>query len=284
MSLSISTGTLGISIGLGDLGAWAASLQPASWRGVPFRVREDEVKHGRRTAVHAYPFRNQIFVEDLGLGERQFSFRAFLVGDDVFDQAATLDDAVDTPQSGTLVHPSIGSLTCSLVSFTRRASAENGRVVECELTFLEQGTQLFPSSADDTGSQVDDSASAADQASGADFGSDVAGPIGQAAQQVSDFALATQGAISGAIDTISGTIGEFADMATPFVADAGMIAGAARGLVPPAGVWFGRYGAGALGLSLSPSATVASVLGAGIAAATAVTDAASNAVELAQSL
>jgi DNA circularisation protein N-terminus len=37
------------------LGPWAANLQPASWRGVPFVVAVDTYCGGRRIALHEYP-------------------------------------------------------------------------------------------------------------------------------------------------------------------------------------------------------------------------------------
>lgn len=263
-----------MSFSLSNLGPWAAALVPASWRGIPFHVEESEFGHGRRTATHAYPFRDSIWIEDLGLGERRLGFRAFLLGDDVYAQAAALDAAVDTPGAGTLVHPALGPITCSLISFTRRERAESGRKIECDLTFLRQGQQLFPSSQDNTDDLVSDGADDLDSDSASDFSVDVAGPIGQASQQTTGVPLANSTPVSGAEDAISDTVEDFGDQATPFISDPGLIAGAVAGLVPPPSVYYGRYGMGALAVALPPTATVASVMAAQITAATAVTTAA----------
>jgi prophage DNA circulation protein len=48
------------------LGAWAANLQPASWRGVPFAVEVDTYRGGRRIALHEYPYRDDPWLEDTG--------------------------------------------------------------------------------------------------------------------------------------------------------------------------------------------------------------------------
>ena len=51
----------------GGLGPWAASLQPASWNGIPFAVRASQIRRGRRVAVHEYPFRDDVWVEQWNL-------------------------------------------------------------------------------------------------------------------------------------------------------------------------------------------------------------------------
>ena len=44
------------------------SLQPASWRGMGFAVTGGRVRAGRRKALHEYPFRDGVWVEDMGSG------------------------------------------------------------------------------------------------------------------------------------------------------------------------------------------------------------------------
>ena len=46
--------------------SWADRLHAASFRGVPFAVISGESQSGRRQAVHEYPMRDQVWVEDLG--------------------------------------------------------------------------------------------------------------------------------------------------------------------------------------------------------------------------
>lgn len=77
------------------LGAWADARLTASWRGLPFRVREPELRFGRRQALNEYPFRNTVWVEDLGQASRVIAFRGFLVGDDVDDQLRDMLEAAE---------------------------------------------------------------------------------------------------------------------------------------------------------------------------------------------
>lgn len=46
--------------------SWTDRLQPASFRGVAFKVDGDDLQIGRRTVVHEYPGRDTPSVEDMG--------------------------------------------------------------------------------------------------------------------------------------------------------------------------------------------------------------------------
>ncbi|MBV8749430.1 MAG: DNA circularization N-terminal domain-containing protein [Candidatus Eremiobacteraeota bacterium] len=50
----------------GGLGPWADAPQRAWWRGVPFAVRASQIRRGRRIVVHEHPFRDDVWVGDLG--------------------------------------------------------------------------------------------------------------------------------------------------------------------------------------------------------------------------
>lgn len=143
MSDTLSTG-LNFASNL-KLGVWALGLQPASWRGVQFAVRNSTIKRGRRIAVHEYPFRDDVWVEDLGRGTRVVSFTGFLIGDDVFAQRDDMVAAAEAPGIGELVHPSLGSLQATVTEFSAGERFDLGRVVEIEFSFI-QGADapIFP--------------------------------------------------------------------------------------------------------------------------------------------
>jgi prophage DNA circulation protein len=130
-----------------------SSLQTASWRGVPFAVRGSTVKVGRRVALHEYPYRDDVWVEDLGRAGRRISLTGFLLqdaaygGGDVIAQRAAMILACETPEDGTgeLVHPSLGRLTVSLLDFECEERSERGRSFDLSFTFVEAGTEQFPS-------------------------------------------------------------------------------------------------------------------------------------------
>jgi prophage DNA circulation protein len=154
-----------------NLGPWAARLVPASWRGLTFQVSEATVVRGRKTALHEYPDRDTVWVEDLGRGTRRYAFRGFLIGDDVYDQRDRMMAAFELPGTGTLVHPSIGTRTVSLTGNASMGErAELGRVVELVMEFIENaGTVLFPTSAASTQDQTNTAADNAKSAVTSDF-------------------------------------------------------------------------------------------------------------------
>ncbi|MFP4895826.1 DNA circularization protein [Paraburkholderia sp. EG304] len=152
-------------------------LQRASWRGVPFATRRGTLKVGRRVAVHEYPFRDDVWVEDLGRAGRRISITGFLVqdaaygGGDVIAQRASMIAACETPDEGDgeLVHPSLGRLTVSLLDFECEESADQGRAFEVRFTFITAGKQQFPTLLIATQAQTGLSALAAFAATAQDF-------------------------------------------------------------------------------------------------------------------
>ncbi|CAE6844559.1 hypothetical protein R75461_07183 [Paraburkholderia nemoris] len=129
-----------------------SQLQPVSWRGVQFAVNGATLRAGRRNAVHEYPYRDDMWVEDLGRADRRISITGFLVqdaaygGGDVIAQRAAMIGACETPNDydGELVHPSLGRLTVSPIDFECEKRSERGRVFELRFSFLEGGAQQFP--------------------------------------------------------------------------------------------------------------------------------------------
>src|SRR5260364_371475 len=105
-----------------------SAFQPASWRGVPFGVREAQVRLGRRCAVHEYPQRETVWVEDLGRSARRLRFIGFSMehsalyaGGDLAAQQQRLLAGMDgiafeLMQSGQLEAPSDGLDTREAVS------------------------------------------------------------------------------------------------------------------------------------------------------------------------
>ncbi len=251
-------------------GAWLAQLQPASWRGLPFAVRESEVQRGRRTAVHEYPFRDDVWVEDLGRAMRRIAFSGFVVGDDCYQQEQALLAAAERPGSGVLVHPSLGTLTVSLVERMRsRQRADLGRVVEITFDCVESGLSIYPDGSASTADAVDGDADDADDAAGSDFGDDVLSSVAYGASVV-----------QAGVRTAQGFVAQVQHLA----GDARLVTSAVAGLVPPSGTTYGRYAGGARGTVLPGLTTVSQALAAATAARTAVSSAAGNVVALANLL
>ena len=158
--------------------AWSDNLQPASWRGIPFFVTSTSVRRGRRTVVHEYPYRDVVWVEDLGRGRRDLTFTAFLIGDDVLAQQQRMLDACEISGPGDLVHPALGKRKAALVAqpeFSERQEA--GRYIEISFSFTE--TEAAPSYPNGKAA-TQASTKSATALAGADTADDFAGPGGPA--------------------------------------------------------------------------------------------------------
>ncbi len=230
------------------LGLWAADLQAASFRGVPFGVFSSTVKTGRRTAVHEYPFRDEVWVEDLGLGTRVFSFRGYLVGDDVYAQRDKMVKALETAGPGALVHPSLGSKNVSVVDFTATEDGEKGRVVGLELTFIQTIKVTSPTAVKQTQKGLLGAVENAVSSVEGDFNKYIAGPLSVGIQAV-------QGAVS--------MVSNFASAVTGIIGDARLIVGSVSSLVSDVtniGGVFGRFDGINVSTPAPASATAASLL------------------------
>ena len=252
--------------------SWLDYLQPASWRGLPFSVLQSEIHAGRKTAIHNYPFRDVVWVEDLGKKGRQYTFRAFVVGDDCYQQEQALLDAVEQEGPGTLVHPSLGERTVSLVDYSSGINFERGRSVEFNFVFIEGVPPLYPDSSTSPQDDVDDAADDADTASSDDFVTSISDAVGV----VED--------VSGAAEMVILTVEGYVAIATGLIGDVSAIAFCLVGIVPPVGYYFGRYANGSLasyggpsGPILTVAAQTSAALSAAITARTAITVAGFNA-------
>lgn len=146
--------------GLANLagGDWQSSLQQASFGGVPFGVDSARTRAGRRQAVHVYPYRDDVWVEDQGKLPRQFRIRGFLVEDSliyggggVVGQRNALLSVCEAGGTNTLVHPTFGvvsSVACLDVEVEERKDL--GRVFEFTLTLMVSGVRQYPVSAQST--------------------------------------------------------------------------------------------------------------------------------------
>ena len=249
--------------------SWLSELLPASWRGMPFQVRASEYTGGRRTAVHTYPFRDKVWVEDLGLGPRLVAFTGFLVGDDCALQAVAMRRLAEVAGPGTLIHPTLGYLQITLTGpFRFGERAETGRVIEFQFTGVEGASPLYPSaSASGISGLLARAGDALDSVLG-DFGDTLSDALDGAAS-VASSALETASSFAGEVLSAAG--------------DVSMITGAVTGLVPVAGT-FGRYATGNRSSLLSGVSTVTGALSAVTTARGVVESGCSRIVALAEAL
>lgn len=162
---------LGLSAGIapGAALSWRDQLRPASFRGIRFGVLAADTQFGRRNAVHEYPYRDTVWVEDMGRQARAIRLIGFIVGDNVIQQRERLIARCEEPGDGELVHPSLGRLTVSLMSVRTTERWDLGRVIELHFFFIEAGEREFPALTTATGDKVRSAANAADAAASDDF-------------------------------------------------------------------------------------------------------------------
>lgn len=228
----------------GDSGAaaagtasWFSQLRPASFRGVPFGVLGSSGKFGRRQVVHEYPFRDTVWVEDLGRATRRFNISGFVVGDDAIAKRDRLIAAIETVGDGDLMHPTYGQLRVSAGEFSVEERWDEGRVFMVSFNVIESGQRVFPSVATSTGSAVKAAAKAADAASATDFASKVGASLkqgavtaAQAASTAAAWGRKVQSLANDAtnlynmVGTLSGSVGRYAK--SPGIGKFAVVAGA----------------------------------------------------------
>ncbi len=92
----------------------------ASFRGATFFIRSSDASVGRRNVTHQYPFRDEVYIEDLGLDVDEFSITGYVVQNldndyDYFAERDALIAALKESGPGQLWHPFLGSKLVSLV-------------------------------------------------------------------------------------------------------------------------------------------------------------------------
>lgn len=259
---TVNSNSLGAGVGqLVNLGVrsllgakpFAGTLQKASFAGVPFGVTVSHGKFGRKTAQHDYPFRDTPWIEDMGRAPRAMEVTGFLVsnsqvygGGDVIAQRARLIAAAEAPGQATLVHPTLGRMTVSLVEggleVTERWDA--GRYFEITLRFIESGKLQFPTVATSTKTLVQKAADALKSAASLDFSSAMT-PLLSQGQSIVDQVKATAGGfgtqITGAVSDATSSFNLLGQLPGNFGAFAGganlnvlgsSLSGAVSGAVP----------------------------------------------------
>lgn len=127
---------------------WRDRLQAASFRGVAFEYRSDDLSGiGRRNQANDYPKRDQGYVEDMGRGTERIDIEAILIGKDYLAQLDELLKALRAAGPGELVHPFYGRLQVMADASGRvRHSFEDGGMCAVSMSFIEAGENKYPRS------------------------------------------------------------------------------------------------------------------------------------------
>lgn len=214
---------------LATLNSYFSQLQPASFNGVPFFTRSNSTTVGRRNVEHIYPFRDDPWMEDIGRKARRYHIVGFIVGDDVISQRDAMQNALEYPGPGLLIHPTYGRLTVSPIDqCTFEEDVSHGRVIEMNLVFEESGIKIFPSSTVSTGTSVTSAAIDAQTATSDDFVSSVTDAISAGAQSA-QAALTTASVWIGQAQTLGNDAANIMHLASGITGSFGRFFGGSTG-------------------------------------------------------
>lgn len=122
-----------------------ASYLPGSFRDVPFLYVDSDGELGRRVAVFEYPGRDIPLVEDMGKKARTWSLEIVVAGSKYMELRNKMIAALSAPGPGTLVHPTLGDLTVSVLSARGPIeSTREGGTARFSVTFIESGAPKYP--------------------------------------------------------------------------------------------------------------------------------------------
>jgi len=119
--------------------AWQDAYLPASFRGIPFFVESHEKSGGRNAVPHEIPDREKGFAEDMGRKTDGYNIKGHIVGDEYFFLRDALMAAVDSQESGVLIHPYLGLLDVQPRENTFSETWDKGRMCNFEINFVDAG-------------------------------------------------------------------------------------------------------------------------------------------------
>ena len=195
-------------------------LVGGSFRGVPFRTVNAELKVGRRNQVNEFPQRDAPYVDDLGRRARRVVVEAYVIGRNYLQERDALVKAFETAGPGELLHPRYGVMQVALDGEVAiKETPEQGGIARITATFVQHGANTFPAATEDTVGAVEGSCNAADEAIELDFASsfDVTGASVLAEQ-------ARLGTTSGGLGGFVGVLYGLFEFAQNAVSAAGMSA------------------------------------------------------------
>lgn len=131
---------------MSDNRPWRSQIVGASFRGIPFEVENHSFTFGRRGRLNEFPFKDTPFAEDTGRKAREFSFTAYVDGDDYISKRNALLNAIENDASVGVLILSTGEeyKVKPTASNTVTYSNRQGGIEFFELSFVEAGENDFP--------------------------------------------------------------------------------------------------------------------------------------------
>ena len=114
-------------------------LWPASFRGVPFHVKTESLKGGRRIVTHEFPNRDEPFHEDLGASKKEYPITAYVASETSLLDATALTAVLDMPGPGILVLPAQGPVLVRITAYERSMELDTLGMQAFTVHFVRQG-------------------------------------------------------------------------------------------------------------------------------------------------
>lgn len=135
----------------------ASQLKQGSFRGIVFDcAMTSSEEFGRRHAIHEYPQRDEVFVEDLGKKVAPFEITAIVIGPDWLERSERLRAAAEEAGPGELVHPWHGVRRVVCLGVKRSYNTRELGAASFVFTFIQAGANIHPSSIADPAQRVRD--------------------------------------------------------------------------------------------------------------------------------
>lgn len=135
------------------------NLRPASFRGIPFKIKRATTRVGRRVITHEFPFKDVPYTEDLGRGAREYTLEAHVIGDGHEDIRDQLIQAIEgNKEPGILMHPIFGAVRVVPGPIEHVFDNTEGNIEYFNFTFLEAGENKYPSQVLNTTGHIEQAA------------------------------------------------------------------------------------------------------------------------------
>ncbi|WP_310627044.1 DNA circularization N-terminal domain-containing protein [Limnohabitans sp.] len=198
--------------------SWIDELQQASFRGVPFHVETTERKPGFHTVLRDYPFQDLPTVFRMGRAAEEIKFSAYVIGEDYTQWRDALEEALDAPGVGELVHPTSGTILVYVLGQypIKEAPTTEGGVARFELTFVRADERRYPTTVGNSAVDAARAAWAGTQATADELAHafDVANAPGWAADRLMARVRDSVAAVWGVMGAATAGMGDFTNTIT----------------------------------------------------------------------
>jgi prophage DNA circulation protein len=122
----------------------------ATFRKIPFYIKESDTEIGRRNVLHQYPFRDTPYLEDMGAEAEIFTINAYVIQNksnsfDYFKERNALIKALQQKGSGTLIHPFLGEKIVGVQGKAKVTETfDEGGIARFTITFVQAGKNNAP--------------------------------------------------------------------------------------------------------------------------------------------